>query len=143
MLSKSIRGGVLANGKIVICDFRKLNPTDFEPLYYLNEGQIRKETSLCAPDGRLFVNKKMPGCDAMAEMFAILIREKRETLIEYQEEYQKKFPNIKNFDDFEKMKGADDEKFQVLAMLAVPAELKRREIEADYNGKMISFQKNK
>ena len=52
------RRKTLCNGKIVVINFKKLNPLDFEPVHHLDERSIKDELALCAPDGRIYINSK-------------------------------------------------------------------------------------
>ena len=72
-------------------------------------------------------------------MFELLIRENKANLLQFQQVYQEKFPNIKTFDDWKTMQGTDSDKMLAFAMLSVPVELKRREITLQYNGKISLF----
>lgn len=132
----------MVNGRIIVMDFKDLEPLDFQPLYNLSKGEIRSETILCAPDGRLFVNRKRDGYDFIAQMFKTLMVESKTTLLKYEREYKKIYPHIKNFDDWAAWAATEPNKENVpvaLGVLLVPIELKRREIEKGYYGKIATF----
>lgn len=128
-----------AGGKVIVTDFKRLNPDMFKPLYDLSKGQLKKQSFLCTPDGKLYLNKAANGVEMVAHIFELLVRESKNTLLDFQQEYQKLFPDIKDFDDWNTMQGTNEDKVKAYAMLCVPAELKRREIELEYSGKISLF----
>lgn len=128
-----------ANGTVLVTDFNKLNPDIFKPLYDFDKKQLKEQSILCTPNGKLYINRKWQGADTVAEMFELLIRENKANLLQFQQVYQEKFPNIKTFDDWKTMQGTDSDKMLAFAMLSVPVELKRREITLQYNGKISLF----
>ena len=142
------RRKTLCNGKIVVINFKKLNPLDFEPVHHLDERSIKDELALCAPDGRIYINSKKneSGIGYITadskESFELLMKETKQTLLEYQIFIGKQYPNIKTFDDFitwsEKNKDGES-RVQVFTLLMIPIELRRREIEHSYNGKIVDF----
>lgn len=128
-----------ANGTVIVTNFNKLNPDDFI-MYDLDKDSIKDESLLCANNGILYINSKLENeATLAASVFELLIRESKETLLGFQRTYQKKYPDIKNWDDFEAMEGTKEDRINVFAMLSVPAELRRREIEAKYRGKLTAF----
>ncbi len=136
MVKLSKRKEVLANGKVIITDFKDLEPLDFQPLYCLSKEELRNEMILCAPNGNLFVNRKKDGYEFVAKMFETLIAESRTTLLEYEREYKKIYSNIKTFDDWLAWARTEPNKEEIplaMAVLLVPVELKRREIERKYD----------
>jgi hypothetical protein len=132
----------LCGGKLIVTDFKRLNPKEVLPLGDFNPEQLSEELAFFTPDGTIFINTRIAGSNVVSDIFKIFIPESRETLKQYQEEYGKKFANIKNFTDWEKYARAetDSEKVtQALAVLMVPIELKRRAIESAYYGKIRAF----
>ena len=128
-----------ANGTVIVTNFNKLNPDDFI-MYDLDKDSIKDKSLLCANNGILYINSKLEDAATLAaSVFELLIRESKETLLGFQRTYQKKYPDIKNWDDFETMEGTKEDRINVFAMLSIPAELKRREIEAKYRGKLTAF----
>ena len=70
----------------------------------------------------------------MYEFFCILTSETTETLLAYKAEYEKKFPEIKSFDDLINMKDKEAKINYALALLSIPIELNRRKIASNrYN----------
>ena len=102
------RTKTFAGGKVIVTDFKRLNPDMFKPLYDLSKGQLKKQSFLCTPDGKLYLNKASNGVEL-------------------------------DFDDWNTMHGTNEDKIKAYAMLCVPAELKRREIELEYSGKISLF----
>lgn len=127
-------------GKLIATDFKRLNPKIFYPVHELTKEDLNKELALFAPDGKIYVNTKIEGWNLVFSTLEILIGQEMETLKEFEKENHKKFPNIKTFDDWAKLAQSaktDEERndaMQVLGMLAVPIEIKRREIEKEYYG---------
>ena len=66
-----------------------------------------------------------------------LIQENKDTVIQYQKNMQKKFPDVKTLDDWAKMQGSENDKIQALAMFLVPLELSRRDIEKHYYNTVV------
>lgn len=136
------RKKTLCNGKIVIVNFKKLKPQDFEPIHHLDAKSIKEELALCSADGRIYINSKQRWCRLVSSLFEILMKETRQVLQEYQEFISKKYPNIKTFDDFVLWSEQNEDgeaRMQVFALLAIPIELQRRKIEQAYNGKIVDF----
>lgn len=123
----------LANGRIVITDFRNLKLSDFAPLYNnLSRHKLKQEMIIIASNGVLYVNRSQYGFEYVAGVFEILAKEAKSTLLEYEEIFKNKFPHIKNLEEWRQMQGTEDDKIRTFAMLAVPIELKRRELESIY-----------
>nr|DAY96102.1 MAG TPA: hypothetical protein [Caudoviricetes sp.] len=136
------RKKTLCNGKIVIVNFKKLKPQDFEPIHHLDAKSIKEELALCSADGRIYINSKQRWCKLVSSLFEILMKETRQVLQEYQEFISKKYPNIKTFDDFilwSEQNEDGEARMQVFTLLAIPIELQRRKIEQAYNGKIVDF----
>lgn len=142
MKLKKIKEKRLCGGKLVVTDFKKLNPKEVLPLGDFNPEHLSEELAFFSPNGTVFVNTRIAGSDVVSGIFEIFIPESRETLQQYQKEYGKKFPNIKSLTDWEEYAKTetDSEKVtQVLALLMIPIELKRRAIELGYYGKIRAF----
>ena len=136
------RKRTLCNGKIVIVNFKKLKPQDFEPIHHLDAKSIKEELALCSADGRIYINSKQRWCKLVSSLFEILMKETRQVLQEYQEFISKKYPNIKTFDDFilwSEQNEDGEARMQVFTLLAIPIELQRRKLEQAYNGKIVDF----
>ncbi len=136
------RKRTLCNGKIVIVNFKKLKPQDFEPIHHLDAKSIKEELALCSADGRIYINSKQRWCRLVSSLFEILMKETKQVLQEYQEFISKKYPNIKTFDDFilwSEQNEDGEARMQVFTLLAIPIELQRRKIEQAYNGKIVDF----
>lgn len=118
--------------KIVIADFRKLNPSIFLPYHNLDKKTITNESVLCSADGKIFINKKSEFAEYLAETFELLIQETRETLKEFESQMKDRFPEIRSFEDWAKMTENEENRNMAFAMLMVPVELKRRGIEEKY-----------
>ena len=136
------RKKTLCNGKIVIVNFKKLKPQDFEPIHHFDAKSIRDELALCSPDGHIYINSKHRWSRLVSSLFEILMKETKQVLHEYQEFISKKYPNIKTFDDFivwSEQNEDGEARMQVFTLLAIPIELQRRKIEQAYNGKIVDF----
>lgn len=118
---------------VVLTSFKRINPRDFS-LCHGNCINLNKEIILCSNDGRIFVNKDMKDSAYMYEFFCILTSETTETLLAYKAEYEKKFPEIKSFDDLINVKDKEANITYALALLSIPIELNRRKIASNrYN----------
>lgn len=69
------RKKTLCNGKIVIVNFKKLKPQDFEPIHHLDAKSIKEELALCSADGRIYINSKQRWCKLVSSLFEILMKE--------------------------------------------------------------------
>ncbi len=127
-----------ANGRIIITDFRKLRAADFKAFEVEQRG-MKDQLALVSVDGKVYLNLKHEGYDALADMWEILMQENRRTLLGYQKRYKKIFPHVKNFEDWGKMEGSAEDRVQALAVLMIPLELQRREIEIAYAGKVPQY----
>ena len=81
-------------GKLIMKDFRKLNPRDFKSLYQLTRDVLESELIIFAPDGKCYVNSKKPGCEFAFSVFETLMRESTSTLEECRKEFLEKYPDI-------------------------------------------------
>lgn len=121
-----------ANGKIKICNFKKLDPNSFQPYHVLTKETIIDELVLCSPAGEIYINKKFESTEYLAEVFEMLMPETKETLQKYAAQMKQEFPHVQSFKDWGTMEGTDKEKTRAFAMLMVPIELKRRAAEQQY-----------
>jgi len=128
-----------ANGKIIICDFKTLNPADFLPLHNLHNRELQKELMLIAPDGKLYINSKRDGSDFVAAVFEAIISETQYTLDQYCRAFKSKFSKV-TFENISNMEGTNEEITHAFTYLCIPAELQRRKIEKAYYSKIKLLQ---
>lgn len=132
----------LCNGKLVVTNFKRLNPENFMPLQNFTKEELRKQLAICTTDGKIYVNTGIEGYELISGIFENFIPETRSNLMQYQAEYSKKFPNIKTIDDWMAWAATEVNKEQIvhaLAVLMVSCELERRKIENSYYGKIRAF----
>lgn len=142
MKLKKFKEKRLCGGKLVVTDFKRLNPKEGLFLGDFQPEQFSEELAAYSADGKVYINAKINGNDVVAGIFQNLIPESKDTLQQYQEEYAKKFPNIKNLSDWEawaKIETDSEKIVHALAVLMVPLEMKRRSIESAYYGKIRVF----
>lgn len=120
------------NKKIIVTDFKHLEPSIFKPVYNLTKKELVKEFILVASDGRLYINSKNELHGFFVDIFNILVAEDYTTLEAYKNDCASRYPDIKTFEDWSKMKVNNDERTQIFTMLIIPLEFKRREIESMY-----------
>jgi len=126
---------VLANGKIIITDFRKLRREDFPAYRDFSREEFWNAAALCSPDGQLYISSRRDCCEVLAAACEALMGENYKGLLAWQKYICKKYPRIKSFDDIGMM-AADAEGIpEVIVGLCVPIEMMRREIEKQYYGK--------
>lgn len=129
---------VLCGGKLIVTNFKKLNPRFFAPLQNFTRKELIKQFALCMPDGKIYVNAAERVCDLVSGVLEVLMQESRAALEEYEREYGKKYPHIKNFDDWAawmekaQKEGQENDIMYAFAVLMVPIELNRRKIEKAY-----------
>lgn len=135
MKRKKRKRKTLANGKIIITDFRGIDPEWFITDRRAKEN-IQDEVLLVAIDGRLFIDSRIECADELSDMFSVLMSETRDSLGRFREETQKCFWWVRTIKDCQTMHGSSIDRARAFYMLLVPFELQRREIENAY------FQKN-
>lgn len=129
------------NKRLVLTDFRKLNPKNFLACEDVTRKQLNEQIALCSCEGIVYVNSNFKESEIIYGIFQNLMPEKHKTLEEFQSVYQAQFPNIKNFDDWSTAAKnlSDEERIFSLSMLLIPAELSRRTLEREYYGKILTF----
>lgn len=126
---------VRGNGKIVVTDFRKLNPNDFKTLYSLTKEEIKKEVMLYSPDGRLFINNREDCSELLTEIFEYLMPYSQYDIEQFAKKQKQRFKEIKSLEDwgeYAKTETDNNKRIDALGMLLVPAEVKRRQLEKSY-----------
>lgn len=127
----------MCEGRLIITDFKKLNPADFEPLYHFNsKSELREETILQSIKGIIYINSRSDSAEFLAKIFEFLMKESAKSLKDYQRELKSKYLGVKNFTDWAQIAkregcGSDDS-LQSLIKLLIPVERKRRRMEFDY-----------
>lgn len=123
------------NGKIIICDFYRLKLEDFADVYKdMSRSKLKHGTVLASRDGRLFFNSRWSLSKILAERFDVLAKQTRGTLVDMYDALEKRFPEIKDFDDWNNMDGSPEEKQDALTMLLIQIEIDRRQTEKEYYG---------
>ena len=130
----------LCSGKLIVTDFKRLNPKNLLLVEDLTSEQLNRELAVCTADGRVYVNIRIAGHELFCGVFENLMSEDIKTLEEFQEIYSEKFSHIKTFSDWGAWTATateedDKELTLALAMLLIPTELQRRKIESNYYGK--------
>lgn len=125
----------IGNGKVIICDFRKLDPKNFIPVGMTKE-KIKESLMLCSTDGKMYFKKGDPMAEWIADIFGLFVNETAANLNQYKLMYGKHFPKVKNIEDIEQIPADDPDRVHALAVVLVPVELNRRKIEAAYYGKI-------
>lgn len=131
----------MCEGRLIVTDFKKLNPADFEPLYYFNsKSELREEVVLQSIKGVIYINSRNGSVDFLAKIFEFLMKETTKSLKNYQRELKSKYPTVKSFTDWAEIAkwggcGSKDS-IQSLIKLLIPIERKRRRIELDYYGQV-------
>lgn len=124
-----------ANGKICICDFKRLDPDDFKTLYNFTKEELKDHIIIYSPDGRIFINSQDDSCELLTNIFENLMQNTQYTIEQYAKRYRQQFKDIKTFDDWGRWAAteSDNEKrIHALAMLLVPVEVNRRQLEKKY-----------
>ncbi len=131
-------------GKLIMKDFRKMNPRDFKPLYQLTREELERELIIFAPDGKCYVNSKKPGCEFAFSVFETLMRESTSTLEECRKEFLEKYPDMTLeswAEKTNKKRLEEKESIGCFAGLVVPFEQERRRIETTYYGERLLISK--
>lgn len=126
---------IMANGKLVFVNFKRLNPKLFYPIHTYSKNELKNQYCLCTPTGQIYINSSFEICKHVVGIMELLMQETRDVIVEYQENMQKKFPNVKTFDDLLKIDVKEKDNIHAMAMLFVPLELARRDIEKAYYNK--------
>lgn len=136
MKIKKKKEKTLANGRVVITDFRKLSPDGFVT-DVRTAAELREVSLLLSVDGKVYLDQDDAMSDIVADIFAVLMVAPRGELKMYKNMMQKRFWWVKTLDDWAEMRGSDEDRIRALSMLFIPTEEKRREIEMIYYGNAI------
>lgn len=131
----------MCEGWLVLTDFKKLNPADFEPLYHFtSKSELREETVLLSVKGILYVNSRDEIGEFLSKVFEFIMKENMKTLKKHQRELKSKYPTVKSFTDWgeiAKKEGCGSKvSLECLIMLLIPIERKRRKAELNYYGQI-------
>lgn len=119
-----------ANGKIVLVSFDGLNPADFPYKDDLAKENIGEQSILLSFDGRIFVNQRKEGNDALADLLEILAHETRYNLDQWQRKNKKRFANV-TFDNVAEIQDVQ-KRAEAITYLLIPSEIIRRSVERKY-----------
>ena len=131
----------MCEGRLIVTDFKKLNPEDFEPLYHFNsKSELREEVVLQSMKGIIYVNSRNGSSELLSKVFEFLMGENMKSLKRNQRELKNKYPAVKSFTDWAEIAkreglGSKDS-IQCLVMLLTPIERKRRRAELNYYGQV-------
>lgn len=121
----------ILNGKIIVTDFRGLDPEGFVHKNLTKE-KIVNEIFLVSVDGKVFLNKSDESSDILCRIFSLLMQESISSLKSYEKMAKRKYWYIHNIEDVGFMKTGYDDKLKALARFLVPVEIERRKIERIY-----------
>ena len=98
--------------------------------YITDSKHYKRSAFLLSTDGRIAINKRNALCDVIYAVFVSLSKAEPGALIDLQKKYLEQYPNISDFDDFEREFGnIQTEKIPyIMGALLVPTELTRREV---------------
>ena len=125
---------IFADGKIVVTDFKKVEPSTFYPIHTYTKEELAQEFMLCTPNGKWFINNRIAGYEFLLSVVEILVSESRYTLEGYKQAYKGQYKDI-TLSNWADMSGDNAQKIIALALLLIPGEIKRRELEKAYNTK--------
>lgn len=131
----------MCEGRLIVTDFKKLNPADFEPLYHFNSrSELREEVVLQSIKGIIYINSRSNISGFLSKVFEFIMKESTKTLKNYQRELKDKHPTVKSFTDWgeiAKREGCGSKvSLESLIKLLIPIERKRRQAELDYYGQV-------
>lgn len=131
----------MCEGRLIITDFKKLNPADFEPLYHFTtKSELRGEIILQSIKGVIYINSRSDTSEFLSKIFEFLMKESTRALKNYQRELKSKYPSVKSFNswaEIAKREGCGSkDSLQSLIKLLIPIERKRRRMELDYYGQV-------
>lgn len=140
------KGKGLCEGRLILTDFKKLNPADFEPLYHFaSKSELREEVVLLSVKGILYVNSRETISEFLTKVLEFIMKENMKTLKKYRRELKNKYPAVKGFEDWgeiAKKEGCGSkDSLECLIMLLIPIEQKRRKAELNYYGQVRLPQK--
>lgn len=122
---------ILCGGKLVFTDFSNLNPDDFHTSAKTME-EMKAQSAAVRFDGRLYINSSAWNGKDLCSAFSKLVVMNRRDLNYVKKIYRRKYPKIKNLEDYEKMEGTEAEKEDALVLYLVYIEEIRRKVEKDY-----------
>lgn len=119
-----------AGGKIVLMSFDGLNPADFPYTDDLTKENIKERFLLLSFDGRYYLNSNTEGCEGIAAILEILVRESQYRLERWRKERKKKYSDL-TFDNIAEIQDKDEVSY-AFAYLLIPTEITRRKVERQY-----------
>lgn len=127
----------MCEGRLIVTDFKKLNPADFEPVYHFkSKAELREEVALLSIKGIIYINNRSDTSDFMAKIFEFLMKESTKSLKKYQRELKSAHPAVKSFEDWAKIAKREGcgskESIECLIKLLIPTERQRRRAELNY-----------
>lgn len=131
----------MCEGRLILIDFKKLDPADFEPLYHFtSKSELREEIVLQSIKGVIYINSRNGASEFLAKIFEFVMKESTKALKTHQRELKSKYPAAKSFDDWGKIAkregcGSKDS-IECLVKLLIPIERKRRQFEFNYYGQV-------
>lgn len=131
----------MCEGRLIVADFKRLNPADFEPLYHFNsKSELKEEIILQSIKGIIYINSRSDSNEFLSKIFEFLMKESTRALKNYQRELKSKYPSVKSFNswaEIAKREGCGSkDSLQSLIKLLIPIERKRRRMELDYYGQV-------
>lgn len=118
---------VIANGRIIITDFRRLKKDDF-PQY--EDGDM----FFLHYDGKIFLDSENEANEAIIMLMKMLVQYPVKELRKFERDRRKRYPEIKTVEDLEKLKGDNENFMNALSMFLIPMEIKSRETQRAYYG---------
>ena len=71
----------MCEGRLIITDFKKLNPADFEPLYhFVSKAELREEIILLSAKGILYINSRDAISEFLSKVLEFVMKENTKTL---------------------------------------------------------------
>ena len=124
---KKAEAEVLANGRIILTDFKKLKKGDY-PNY--GDGIM----FFLHYDGKIYFDSKNEFTEALIIAYKPLVECSRADLREWERQRKKRYPHIKTVEDLAKLQGNNEDFLKALSMFFVDTEMRRRQIERSYYG---------
>lgn len=115
--------------KVLIVDFKNIDTNEYK--IFSKAKKIKTSEYELTKDGKILINKRGVFRDLLFNAFAILLKAGDEELEKLRTELEKKFPKVKTPNDIAKVHS--DSRWEAFVYTVIPVELKRREIEKNYN----------
>lgn len=120
------------DGKIVLCDFYRLNIDLFKDAYEgMSRRRLKNGTMLADTTAKIYINSRWKPAKMIAEVLGVLATMTRGQLVDLYDSLHEEYPDIQTAADWCLMQGSTEERAKCLYKVLIPMELDRKKVEMD------------